>query len=167
MYFQILYICLNVSVTVYSIINVYNLVPKKKKKQIYWEYYKEVYKMDVKNPGNLRAMPKITPQHLELTPMAKMRVRLCTQVLSLSMSKAMQYYLSKGCLNLKDSSETAKFTEYWNNLFDNFNQTLPWQRLKLNSDGFQVTEIIITVSSRINSLIQTIPMMAIRNTFLK
>lgn len=37
--------------------------------------------MDVQNPGNLRAIPKITPQHLELTPMAKMRVRLCTQVI--------------------------------------------------------------------------------------
>lgn len=54
------------------------------------------------------------------------------------MSKAMQYYLSKGCLSLKGSSETAQFTEYWNNLFDNFNRTLPWQGLKLNSDGFQV-----------------------------
>jgi len=37
--------------------------------------------MDVQNPGNLSAIPKITPQHLELTPMAKMRVRLCTQVI--------------------------------------------------------------------------------------
>lgn len=50
----------------------------------------------------------------------------------------MQYYLSKGCLTLKGSSETVQFTEYWNNLFDNFNRNLPWQGLKLNSDGFQV-----------------------------
>lgn len=50
----------------------------------------------------------------------------------------MQYYLSKRCLSLKGSSETAKFTEYWNNLFDNFNRTIPWQGRKLNSDGFQV-----------------------------
>jgi len=27
-------------------------------------------------------VPRITPQHLDLTPMAKMRVRLCTQVLT-------------------------------------------------------------------------------------
>lgn len=45
-----------------------------------WGYYKEVYKEDTKHPANLRIAPRITPQHLDLTSMAKMRVRLCTQV---------------------------------------------------------------------------------------
>lgn len=55
------------------------------------------------------------------------------------MSKAINYYESKGCLMLKGSAETAKFAEYWNNLFDSFNRNLPWQGLKLDdSQGFQV-----------------------------
>ncbi|KAE9523023.1 hypothetical protein AGLY_016654 [Aphis glycines] len=36
-----------------------------KANQICWDYYKEVYKEDVKNPGNLRIIPRITPHHLE------------------------------------------------------------------------------------------------------
>lgn len=40
---------------------------------------------------------------------------------------------------LEGSEETIKFIEFWNNLFDSFNRTLPWQGLKLNDDeGFQV-----------------------------
>lgn len=54
------------------------------------------------------------------------------------MAKAMKYYTSKGCLSLKGSSETAKFTEFWNDLFDNFNRNLPWQGLKLGNEGFEV-----------------------------
>lgn len=42
----------------------------------------------MKNPGNLRIIPRITPYHLELTSMAKMRVRLCTQVGVISLIKA-------------------------------------------------------------------------------
>eukprot|EP00102_Acyrthosiphon_pisum_P010158 XP_008178350.1 PREDICTED: uncharacterized protein LOC103307808 [Acyrthosiphon pisum] len=40
-------------------------------KQISWDYFKVVYKEDIKHPGNLRIVPRITPQHLDLTPMAK------------------------------------------------------------------------------------------------
>lgn len=50
----------------------------------------------------------------------------------------MQYYSDKGCLLLKGSTETIRFTEFWNNLFDNFNRNLPWQGLKLNDNAFQV-----------------------------
>ncbi|CAI6347549.1 unnamed protein product [Macrosiphum euphorbiae] len=103
-----------------------------------WGYYREVYKEDTKHPANLRIALRITPQHLDLTSMAKMRLRLCTQVLSMSMAKAMRYYKSKGCVMLKSSDETANFTEFWNNLFDNLNRNLPWQGLKLNDlDGFK------------------------------
>lgn len=42
----------------------------------------------MKNPGNQRIIPRITPHHLELTSMAKMRVRLCTQVGVISLIKA-------------------------------------------------------------------------------
>lgn len=119
-----------------------------------------MYYEDTKHLGNLRAIPRITPQHLDLTSMSKMRVRLCTQVsliivifknycsnllktfflqiFSSSMAKAMRYYKSKGCLALKSSAETADFTDFWNSLFDNFNRTLPWQGLKLENEGFQV-----------------------------
>lgn len=48
--------------------------------QVSWSYFNEVYCEDIKNPVNLRIIPRITSQHLNLTPMAKMRVRLCTQV---------------------------------------------------------------------------------------
>jgi len=55
------------------------------------------------------------------------------------MAKAMRYYKSKNCLMLKGSDETANFTEFWNNLFDNLNRNLPWQGLKIDdSEGFQV-----------------------------
>jgi len=57
----------------------------------------------------------------------------------MSMAKAMKYYKSKGNLMLKGSEETTNFIEFWNNLFDNFNRTLPWLGLRLNDDeGFQV-----------------------------
>ncbi|KAE9523024.1 hypothetical protein AGLY_016655 [Aphis glycines] len=57
--------------------------------------------------------------------MAKMRVRLCTQVLSASMAKAMQFYRNNGCLQLKGSTETSDFTLYWNNVF-NFENALSY-----------------------------------------
>jgi len=44
-------------------------------------------------------------------------------------------------LTLKGSEETAKFTEFWNSLFDNFNRNLPWQGLKIDSEGYQVIVI--------------------------
>lgn len=40
---------------------------------------------------------------------------------------------------LKGSDETAKFTEFWNNLFDIFNRNLPWQGIKSDdNEAFQV-----------------------------
>lgn len=57
------------------------------------------------------------------------------------MAQAMKYYKNKGVLTLKGSEETAKFTEFWNNLFDNFNRNLPWQGLKIDSEDFQVRMI--------------------------
>ncbi|KAE9522708.1 hypothetical protein AGLY_016891 [Aphis glycines] len=90
-----------------------------------WSYFKEVYKNDILYPTNLRLIPRITPQHLQLSSMSKMRVRLCTQVFSMSMAHALRFYLKKGV------SETANFVEYWNNLFDNFNRILPWQGLRI------------------------------------
>lgn len=59
----------------------------------------------------------------------------------MSMAKAMKYNKSKGNCMLKGSEETTHFVEFWNNLFDNFNRTLPWQGLRLNNDeGFQVNK---------------------------
>lgn len=57
------------------------------------------------------------------------------------MAQAMKYYKKKGVLTLKGSEETAKFTEFWNSLFDNFNRNLPWQGLKIDSEGYQVIVI--------------------------
>lgn len=62
----------------------------------------------------------------------------------MSMAKAMRYYKSKGCVMLKGSDETANFTEFWNNLFDNLNRNLPWQGLKLDDlDEFKVMIILL------------------------
>ncbi|CAI6343939.1 unnamed protein product [Macrosiphum euphorbiae] len=102
-----------------------------------WSYFKEVYKNDILHPANLRLIPRITPQHLQLSSMSKMRVRLCTQVFSMSMAQALRFYMKKGCLMLKGASETANFVEYWNNLFDNFNRILPWQGLRIGDEGFE------------------------------
>lgn len=57
------------------------------------------------------------------------------------MAQAMKYYKNKGVLTLKGSEETAKFTEFWNSLFDNLNTNLPWQGLKIDSEDFQVIMI--------------------------
>jgi len=43
-------------------------------------YFKEVYREYVKHPANLRIVPRITTQHLELTSMAKMRVAVHTGI---------------------------------------------------------------------------------------
>lgn len=64
----------------------------------------------------------------------------------MSMVKAMEYYKSKGNLMLRGSEETINFIEFWNNLFDSFNRTLPWQGLRLNNDeGFQVNKYFILI----------------------
>jgi len=57
------------------------------------------------------------------------------------MAQAMKYYKNKGVITLKVSEETAKFTEFWNSSFDNFNRNLPWQGLKIDSEDFQVIMI--------------------------
>jgi len=60
------------------------------------------------------------------------------------MAKAIKYYKSKGNLMLKGSEETTNIVEFWNNLFDCFNRTLPWKDLRLNDDeGFQVKIILL------------------------
>jgi len=54
------------------------------------------------------------------------------------MACALRFYMKKGSLMLKRATETAYFTKYWNNLFDNLNRNLPRQGLKLDDDGFEV-----------------------------
>lgn len=62
------------------------------------------------------------------------------------MAKAIKYYRSKGNIMLKGSEETKSFVEFWNNLFDNFNRNLPWQRLKLDdNEGFQVNNSFLVL----------------------
>jgi len=63
------------------------------------------------------------------------------------MACALRFYMNKDCKMLKGVTQTL--TEYWNNLFDNYNRNLPWQGLKLGDDGFEV----IINNNKINQLI--------------
>lgn len=49
-------------------------------KCISWWHYTETFKADLIHPGNARAIPKITKDHLYLSNLMKMLVRLMTQV---------------------------------------------------------------------------------------
>lgn len=50
------------------------------RKCVSWFHYIEAYNADVIHPGNALAILKVTKEHLFLSNLMKMRVRLMTQV---------------------------------------------------------------------------------------
>jgi len=49
------------------------------RKCVSWFHYIEAYNVDVIHPGNACAIPKVTKEHLYLSNLMKMRVRLMTK----------------------------------------------------------------------------------------
>lgn len=61
-------------------------------KCISWWQYIEAFNADVVHPSNARAIPKITKEHLNLSNLMKMRVRLMTQVIYLILRSKLNNY---------------------------------------------------------------------------
>ncbi|KAF0682199.1 THAP-type domain-containing protein, partial [Aphis craccivora] len=78
------------------------------KKCISWFHFVEVFNRDSINI--LRVCPKITKRHLFLDNLAKMSVKLATQVLSQSMADGIKFYRENQCEGLGGSEETEEFT---------------------------------------------------------
>lgn len=77
-----------------------------------------MYYEDTKHLGNLRAIPKIT-QHLDLTSMSKMRVRLCTQVCLIIVSNNVIIY-KNSLTNTFNQPIILIFKNYCSNLLQTF-----------------------------------------------
>lgn len=67
----------------------------------------------MKNP--LKLIPKLTPQHVHLTPYSKMNVRLAVQILSATVSKVLREYYPAG------TSGTSSLCHFVNRFFDCLN----------------------------------------------
>ena len=61
-------------------------------------------------------LPKLTPDHINLTSFSKMKVNLAAQVLSNTMALALRRFYADG-----DAEETARFCEMINKFFDCLN----------------------------------------------
>ena len=78
-----------------------------------WSHISQLFKEDLE--CGLRLVPKITPEHINLTPFSVMNVKLAAQVLSTSVSVALQTFAPPEAL------ETAKFCEMMDKYFDCLN----------------------------------------------
>lgn len=76
-----------------------------------WEHITRCYFQDL--DLGLHQLPKLTIEHIYLTPYAKMKVNLAVQVLSKSMAKAL-----RRTLPIDEIAETARFCEIMNDFFD-------------------------------------------------
>ncbi|EEC05046.1 hypothetical protein IscW_ISCW004549, partial [Ixodes scapularis] len=87
-----------------------------------------------------RACPKLTFSHLYPSSTEKMRVKLATQVFSLSVAKGLEFYSNRGTAGLGNVQGTIDFTVRMNNLFDALNRRHPKQGLELGGKDFKVLE---------------------------
>ena len=78
-----------------------------------WSHISQLFKEDLE--CGLRLVPKITSEHINLTPFSVMNVKLAAQVLSTSVSVALQTFAPPETL------ETAKFCEMMDKYFDCLN----------------------------------------------
>ncbi|KAL4092139.1 hypothetical protein QTP88_026695 [Uroleucon formosanum] len=109
-------------------------------KCISWWHYIEAFNADVIHPGNARAIPKITKEHLYLSNLMKTRVRLMTQVFSHSMVCGIEFYRCRKGIGLGGSEETQKCTILLNNLFDTLNRRYAAKGITKSSKNFKIME---------------------------
>ena len=89
-----------------------------KGEKVKWDYVSQFYEKDVKS--KLRLAPKLTDDHLETPPFAKMRVPLAAQVLSHSVAAGINTYCQLGELP-KEAQTTADFIEHMDQVFNAMN----------------------------------------------
>jgi hypothetical protein len=84
-------------------------------KPILWSHLQALYKRDTEQGAGLRLLPKLKFEHVNLTAFSKMRVDLAAQVLSSSVSKALEF------TGGSEVEETVKFTANFDKFFDALN----------------------------------------------
>ena len=77
---------------------------------ILWSHITYLFYEDLK--CQLHACPKLTVEHIKITPFSAMNVRLAAQVLSNSCSAALEIYAPS------DTGGAAQFCKYFNDFFD-------------------------------------------------
>jgi len=88
---------------------------------IRWKYIEKLCRDDM--TCRIRLAPKVTSKHIDLPPFAPMRVCYAAQVLSHSVSSAMNTYVAKQKLP-SEAAYTAEFIENIDKLFDTFNSVI-------------------------------------------
>lgn len=109
-------------------------------KLIRWSCYDALFVADSKHCGERRVCLKITYNHVNLSKMLKMRVKLATQIFSNSVAKGIMFYAQKGAPRLTNAEPTVQFTVFLNDLFDALNRRFPAEGLKLGCKDFSVLE---------------------------
>ncbi|KAL4154025.1 hypothetical protein QTP88_001858 [Uroleucon formosanum] len=120
-------------------------------KCISWWHYIEAFNSDVIHPGNARAIPKITKEHLYLSNLMKMQVRLMTQslngmwyrVLQAQKSYWFRRYVAEGITKSSKDFKIMEDAEIW---LDNWEPNVKKTKLSQNefltsstAEGLRVT----------------------------
>ena len=88
-----------------------------------WDHIRLFYEHDKLNV--VRKHPNLTPDHLDPPPIwGKMKVRLASQVLSLSTAKGIRAYVATSEVFDKNALATASCCEMFNNIFDVMNSSV-------------------------------------------
>ena len=82
-------------------------------KHLFWSHISQLYYSDLDH--GLHQLPKLTVDHIELSPFSKIKVNLAAQVLSSTVALALERTENE------DLAETAKFCQMINNFFDCMN----------------------------------------------
>ena len=80
---------------------------------ILWNYISDIFYEDRKY--GLHILPKLSNEHIKLTPYSKMNVRLAAKVLSSTVGKVLLVY------GLPEAAETAHFCSLMDSLFEIMN----------------------------------------------
>ncbi len=92
-----------------------------------WKHISALYHADLEQ--GLHQLPKITPDHINLTSFSKMKVNLSAQVLSNTMALALQRFFPDG-----DAEQTARFCEMVNKFFDCLNVRSSTEHVRKRND---------------------------------
>jgi phosphomevalonate kinase len=85
-----------------------------------WDDIRQVYEIDKKS-NTTRALNKISDIHLNPNAFQKMRVKYATQIFSHTMSSALYTAVQLKQITTDSATDTAKFIENMNNIFDALN----------------------------------------------
>ena len=92
-----------------------------------WKHISALYHADLEQ--GLHQLPKITPDHINLTSFSKMKVNLAAQVLSNTMALVLRRFFPDG-----DAEQTARFCEMVNKFFDCLNVRSTTEHIRKRND---------------------------------